>query len=81
MRQSLAIMPHCDGTHTRNKLVKRSNPTPEAAWCGEWYDCPVCHFSMLIMSGALLQFLEQQVVSFGYASYKDFLVQTNQLRR
>lgn len=38
------------------RMRPREDPSPEQAWCGAWYDCPVrnCHSSVLVPSAALL---------------------------
>jgi hypothetical protein len=37
-------------------LIKRpiERQTYEQRWCGEWHDCPQCHYSILYQSAALI---------------------------
>jgi hypothetical protein len=42
-------------THPDQRLIVRplERQTPEQRWCGTWYDCPVCHYSVLVLSAEL----------------------------
>lgn len=50
----------CPANKEHGAMPQRERPTPDAAWCGTWYDCQRCHSSVLVQSEALRAFLESQ---------------------
>lgn len=36
-------------------LRPKERQTPEQLWCGEWWDCEKCHYSVLVPSDELLK--------------------------
>jgi hypothetical protein len=50
----------CPASPQHGPMVRRTNLTPEQAWCGEWWDCRSgCHSSVLIQSPALIAFHQE----------------------
>ncbi len=41
-------------------LILRERPSSESYFCGTWYDCPHCHYSVLFPSKELTAQLNDQ---------------------
>lgn len=64
---NLKVTGTCDH---QSGLKKREKPTPDARWCGEWWDCPVCGYSRLIPSDDLKAQLAEQQLSIDRGQYR-----------
>ena len=61
MEQKNILMPIPRCPHCGKPLALRPDgrQTPEQRWCGTWYDCLKCNYSLLLESRELKDFLKQ----------------------
>lgn len=51
---SLMVLPSCPAHPEHGQMLLREPGTPEQAWCGVWYWCPLCKSGELFPSPELI---------------------------
>jgi hypothetical protein len=60
MENKLMVLPNCP-VHGQTTLRPKERQSYEQQWCGVWYDCSQCGYSVLYPSKELWEYLEGQL--------------------